>query len=182
MKRGHTSAYGIGWVIDTVTGLVLDLTILSCSCAKARCVGQDTAQYQTWLANHKNCNANYHGTYGCMAVEIVWQSFLNSGFRYTTMMLDGDARTFKHLTEKKVYGDDVTIEKEKYINHVAKRGTALRKLATQTKNAGMTLGGRDQGKLTANATTQLTGYYGKAIRCHPNDLDVMQGTVFGTFN
>ena len=72
--------------------------------------------------------------------------------------------------------------KKKCINHVAKRGTALRKLATQTKNAGMTLGGRDQGKLTANATTQLTGYYGKAIRCHPNDLDVMQGTVFVTFN
>ena len=29
MKHGHTSAYGIGCVIDTVTELVLDLTILS---------------------------------------------------------------------------------------------------------------------------------------------------------
>ena len=41
MRRGHTSAYGIGCVIDMVTGLVLDLTVLSsycqaCSCAKAR--------------------------------------------------------------------------------------------------------------------------------------------------
>ena len=52
-----------------------------------------------------------------------------------------DTRTFKHLTEKKVYGDEVTIEKEDCINHVAKRGTALRKLATQTKKAGVTLGG-----------------------------------------
>ena len=98
-------------------------------------------------------------------------------------MSDGDARTFKHLTEKKVYGDDVTIEKEECINHVGKRmGTALRKLATQTKKAGVTLGGRGQGKLTANAITQLTGYYGKAIRSHPNDLDDMQGAVFATFN
>ena len=84
-----------------------------------------------------------------------------------------DTRTFKHLTEKKVYGDEVTIEKEECINHVAKRGTSLRKLATQTKKAGVTLGGRDQGKLTANATTQLTGYLGKAIRSHPNDRDGM---------
>ena len=28
MKRGHNSSYGIGCVIDTVTGLVLDLTVL----------------------------------------------------------------------------------------------------------------------------------------------------------
>ena len=86
-----------------------------------------------------------------------------------------DTRTFKHLTEKKVYGDEVTIEKEESecINHFAKRGTALRKLATQTKKAGETLGGRDQGKLTANATTQLTDYLGKAIRSHPNDRDGM---------
>ena len=191
MKRGHTSAYGIGCVIDTLTGLVLDLTILSsycqaCSCAEARCGGRDTAQYQTWLANHKNCNANYHGTSGGMevkAAEILWGRSLNRGFRYTTMVSDGDARTFKHLTEKKVYGDDVTIEKEECINHVAKRmGTALRKLATQTKKAGVTLGGRGQGKLTANAITQLTGYYGKAIRSHPNDLDGTQDAVFATFN
>ena len=32
MKRGHTSAYGIGCVIDTVTGLVQYLTILSSYC------------------------------------------------------------------------------------------------------------------------------------------------------
>ena len=106
MKRGHTSAYGIGCVIETVTGLVLDLTILStycqaCSCAEARCGGRDTAQYQTWLANHKNCNVNYHGSSGGMeveAAEILWERSLNRGFRYTTMVSDGDARTFKHLT------------------------------------------------------------------------------------
>ena len=96
MKHGHTSAYGIGCVIETVTGLVLDLTILSsyyqaCSSAEARCGGggRDTAQYQTWLANHKNCNANYHGTFGGMeveAAEILWGRSLNRGFRYRTMV------------------------------------------------------------------------------------------------
>ena len=43
-KGGRTSAYGIGCVIDTVTGLVLDLAVLSsycqaCSCAEVRCGG-----------------------------------------------------------------------------------------------------------------------------------------------
>ena len=41
MKHGHNSAYGICCVIDTDTGLVLDLTALSsycqaCSCAKGK--------------------------------------------------------------------------------------------------------------------------------------------------
>ena len=104
--------------------------------------GRDTAKFQAWLARHTNCNENYDGASGGMeveAAEILWGRSLDCGFRYTTMMSDGDSRTFKHLTEKKVYGDDVVIVKEECINHVAKRmGTALRKLATQTEKAGVT--------------------------------------------
>ena len=178
-------------MIDTVTGLVLDLTVLSsycqaCSCAEARHGGRDTAQFQRWLARHANCNKNYDGASGGMeveAAEILWGRSLERGFRYTTMVSDGDSRTFKHLTEKKVYGDDVVIVKEECINHVAKRmGTALRKLATQTKKAGVTLGGRGHGKLTLATITKLTAYYGKAIRAHPIRLDMMQNAVFATFN
>ncbi|KAI0234644.1 hypothetical protein LSAT2_015041 [Lamellibrachia satsuma] len=117
------------------------------------------------------------------AAEILWGRSLERGFRYTAMVSDGDSRTFKHLTEKKVYGDDVVIVKEECINHVAKRmGTALRKLATQTKKAGVTLGGRGHGKLTLATITKLTAYYGKAIRAHPRRLDRMQNAVFATFN
>ena len=98
------------------------------------------------------------------------------------MVSDGDSRTFRHLTEKKVYGDDVIV-KEECINHVAKRmGTALRKLATQTEKAGVTLGGRGHGTLTLSTITKLTAYYGKAIRARPSRLDRMQNAVFATFN
>ena len=189
MKHGHTSAYGIGCVIDTVTGLILDLTVLSsycqtCSCAEARHGGRDTAQFQRWLASHANCNKNYGGASGGMeAAEILWGRSLECGFRYRTMVSDGDSRTFKHLTEKKVYGDDVVIVKEECINHVAKQmGTALRKLATQTKKAGVTLGGRGHGKLTLATITKLTAYYGKVICAHPSWLDRMLNAVFATFN
>ena len=113
MKRGHTSAYGIGCVIDTVTGLVLDLTVLSsycqaCSCAKARFGGSDTAKFQAWLRSHNDCNRNYDGLADGMevtAAEILWNRSLEKGFRYTTMVSDGDARTFKHLCELNVYGE-----------------------------------------------------------------------------
>ena len=112
MRRSHTSAYGIGCLIDTVTGPVLDLTVLSsycCSCAKA----------------------------------------LDTGFRYTTIVLDGDARTLKHLSELNMYGEDVGLTKEECIYRVVKwLGTALRKLSMQTKKAGVTLGGRGRGKST----------------------------------
>ena len=178
MKRGHNSAYGIGCVIDTVTGLVLDLTVLSsycqaCSCAKARFGGSDPAKFHAWFRSHENdCNKNYTGAAGGMevtAAEIMWGRSEFKGFRYTTMVSDGDARTFRHLSDLKVYGEDVALAKEECINHVAKRmGTALQKLSTQTKKNGVTLGGRGEGKLTHGAITKLSAYYGTAIRPHPN--------------
>ena len=105
MKRGHTSAYGIACVIETVTGLVLDLAVLSsycqaCSCARARFGGSDTAKFQTWLRNHQqDCNKNYDDSAGGMevrAAETLWARSLDRGFRYT-MVSDGDSRTYKHL-------------------------------------------------------------------------------------
>ena len=191
MKRGHNSAYGIGCVIDTVTGLVLDLTVLSsycqaCSCAKARFGGSDTAKFHAWFRSHENdCNKNYTGAAGGMevtAAEIMWGRSEFKGFRYTTMVSDGDARTFRHLSDLKVYGEDVALAKEECINHVAKRmGTALRKLSTQTKKNGVTLGGRGEGKLTHGAITKLSAYYGTAIRAHPNNVSDMQDAVLATF-
>ena len=64
----------------------------------------------------------------------------------------------------KIYGDDMKITKEECINHVNKRmGTALRKLATQTKKTGVTLGGHGNGKLTQGTIKQLTVNYNNAI-------------------
>ena len=115
------------------------------------------------------------------AEELQWDRSTNRGFRYTTMLSDSDARIFKHLSSLQVYGD-VELQKEECIDHVAKRlGTALRKLAASGKKAGVTLGGRGNGKLKQTTINKLTAYYGKAVRGHPNDVNGMQSAILATF-
>ena len=191
MTRGHKSSYGVGCVIDTVTGLAVDLAIFSlywqrCSYAKRRYGGRDTDEFKAWYATHRNeCNRNFDRTSGGMeaaAGEQLWERSLERGFRYTTIVADGDAKTYKHLCDRRIYGD-VVLKKEECINHVAKRlGTAMKKLASSGKKAGVTLGGRGHGKLTQATIVKLTAYYGKAIRAHPNDLDAMRDAVWATFD
>ena len=55
-------------------------------------------------------------------------------------------------------------------------GTALRYLSPQGKNKG------GYGKLTQAAITKCTGYFSKAIRAHPNDLEAIKNAVFATFH
>ena len=192
MTRGHKSAYGIGCVIDTVTGLCVDLAVFSqycqrCSYARRRFGGRDSDEFRNWFATHCNeCNRNFDGKSGAMeaaAAEMLWERSVDRhGFQYTTIVSDGDAKTYKHLCERRVYGD-VVLKKEECINHVAKRlGTALRKLASSGKKAGVVLGGRGHGKLTQATIVKLTAYYGKAVRAHPNDLDAMRDAVWATFD
>ena len=187
MKLGHTSAYGIGCILDTVTGFVLDLTALSsycqaCLCAKARFEGADVATFQEWHRKHKDCNKNFNGPANgieATAAEIMWGRSLDSGFQYTTMVSDGDSRTFSQFCNLKVYGEDVVLVKEECINHVAKQlGIALKKLATQSKKAGVTLGGKGYGKLTENTIKQLRIYYGMAIHAHPKKSMMRCGMLY----
>ena len=190
MTRGHKSLYGIGCVVDVASGLVLDMAVLSLYChrcvyASRRFGGKATAAFQQWFADHRDeCQRNHQGSSGSMekaAAELLWRRSVDRGFRYTTLLSDGDANTFKHLTGLKVYGD-VVLEKEECINHVSKRlGTALRKLASSGKKAGVTLGGRGHGKLTQAAITKLTAYYGKAVRAHSGDLCGMRDAVLASF-
>ena len=149
--------------------------------------GKQTAAFQQWYTTHRDaaeCNINYEGASGGMekaAAASLWRRTVDRGFRYTTLLSDGDANTFKHLSDLKVYGD-VVLEKEECINHVSKRlGTALRKLASSGKKAGVTLGGRGYGKLTQMAITRLTAYYGQAVCAHPGDLNGMRDAVLASF-
>ena len=111
------------------------------------------------------------------AAKIMWSRSLEKhNFRYTTLLSDDDAKTFKHLCSLNVYGD-VSLTKEECVNHVAKwMGTALRNLSTQGKKKGVTLGGRGYGKLTQAAITKLSGYFGKATRAHTNDIRLRAGS------
>ena len=153
MTRGHKSLYGVGCVVEVTTGLVLDLAVLSlycqrCTYAEKLFGGTHTPEFQQWLETHTECNKNYNSTSGGMedtAAEILWNRSLERGYRYTTIVSDGDAKTFSHLTDLQVYGN-VVLRKEECINHVSKRlGTALRKLSASGKKSGVTLGGRGFG-------------------------------------
>ena len=154
MTRGHRSLYGIGCVIDTVTGLVIDFTVLSrycqwCAHTKTRFGGDDTIGFLDWKAGHTDCSAD-SGSSGGMemagAEQLRRRSEAKCGFRYTTLLSDGDAKTHVHLCGPKVYGDDVTIEE--CVNNVV----------MQSKKRGVTLAERGFGKLTAATVVKPTGY------------------------
>ena len=71
-----------------------------------------------------------------------------------------------------VYGVDSVIGKEDCINRITKKlGTDLRKLSTQSKKKGFTLGGRGWGKPTHPAIVKLTAYYRVVIRAQPERHD-----------
>lgn len=71
-----------------------------------------------------------------VAAENMWRRSLDHGFRYTTVVSDGDSKTFLHLSEMNLH-DGKTIEKVECLNHVAKRlGTGLRKIVTDNTGTG----------------------------------------------
>ena len=129
MTREHKSAYGIGFVINSVTGLCIDLVVFSlycqrCSYAQRSFGGRATDEFREWFESHREeCNRNYDGCSGGMeaaAAEVLWaRSVERHRFRYTTILSDGDAKTFKHLCDRHVYGD-MELKKEEGINHIAK--------------------------------------------------------------
>ncbi|GFT36193.1 uncharacterized protein TNCV_4778291 [Trichonephila clavipes] len=49
----------------------------------------------------------------------LWQRSEDSGFRYTTLLSDGDAKTYQFLNTKEVYGPEIKIKKEECIYHAA---------------------------------------------------------------
>lgn len=179
-KRGFSSHVGVGSVIEFDTGLILDAEVL-CNL----CLGCQTGpkpgeeKYAEWLQNH-NCQKNTDANSGRMEVDAALALFGRSlekhDLRYTTLISDGDSRTFGALTEERTYGF-VPIKKEECLNHVQKRmGTALRNLSQKSDKP---LGGK--GRLTKALIEKLTGYYGWAIRNHSNDVGAMKRAVLATF-
>ncbi|GFY20549.1 uncharacterized protein TNCV_211811 [Trichonephila clavipes] len=73
-KRGHWSLYGIGIVIDILTGLIIDYEILSkycpeCTTAKKE-LGENSADYSIWYKSHQEeCSENYVGSSNAMEVK-----------------------------------------------------------------------------------------------------------------
>ncbi|CAN8004346.1 unnamed protein product [Ixodes hexagonus] len=128
------------------------------------------------------CKKNIDCNSGRMEVEAALimfrRSFEKHGLRYTTVLSDGDSRTYHALTEDAVYGF-VEIEKKDCLNHVHKRmGSALRTLVDKKKAQGKALGGK--GRLTQDKIKRITNYYGYALRSHSHDVPAMQRAVQAT--
>jgi hypothetical protein len=164
-KRGHTSLFGFGAVIDTLTGLVVDFHVMckychNCAITKAD-MGAESPEFDVWYQGHKkDCPINFEGPSGNMephSAKILWERSIAEGnMRYTTMIGDGDSRA--HLEVEHVYGasDDDAVVKEECINHVNKRlGTAIRTMLAGLKGTGVTLGGRGHGTLTQDVIKKL---------------------------
>ncbi|XP_076470600.1 uncharacterized protein LOC143300657 [Babylonia areolata] len=184
-KRGHSSHNGLVTVIDIITGLITDFVALSNFCQVCETGPKpDDERYADWMEQHQDkCQKNINCSSGAMemegAVRIFQRSVELHGFRYTEMLGDGDAKTYKCLTEADPY-DGYPIEKIDCVNHVVKRmGTALRNLVQKRKAQIQSIGGR--GKLTDVRIKQLTNYYGRAIKDNAGDLEAMQRAVWASF-
>ncbi|GFU39371.1 uncharacterized protein TNCV_1716441 [Trichonephila clavipes] len=103
------------------------------------------------------------------------------GFRYITVLSDGDCKTFNYLCEKKVYGPDIVIKKEECINHVSKRlGTALRSTSKDCRAQGISLGGKAHGSLKEATIKKLTTYYQRLFLRNKGDVNAMKTAIYAT--
>ncbi|GFV48614.1 uncharacterized protein TNCV_5068991 [Trichonephila clavipes] len=189
-KRGHTSNLGLGIIIDILSGLVLDFEVLSKYCQNCvvagRDMGVDSAEFHIWQKGHADeCDKNFDGTSGAMemhAALIMWRrSISDCQMRFVSMLSDGDSNFFQFLSDNKMYGSDIKIEKEECLNHTAKRlGTSLRNKVKEWKVKKVTLGGRKQGSLTDKNITKLQIYYRKAIKDNVPDTDKMKTAIYAS--
>ena len=107
--------------------------------------------YQVWYQDHMSeCQKNFDGSSGMMEVEeakVMWLRSTAEKLRYTTILCDGDCKTYNKLCKLQPYGPDCPMVKEECTNHVSRRlGTALRSLVSDCSKRGITLGGRGVGR------------------------------------
>ena len=79
-KRGHSSHYGVGVVIDTDSGFVLDTHTVSNYCKVCLKAPPKTSKdYAGWMEKNKpKCNKNVDGTSHAMEVEAAKVMFSRS--------------------------------------------------------------------------------------------------------
>lgn len=167
---------------------MIDFEVLSKHCRqcdrKKRLLGPVSAEYRNGFELHKGlCTQNYDGSSGNMevvAAERLWNRSEKYGFRYTTVVSDGDSKKFCHLSEIKPYGDK-TIDKVECLNHVAKRlGTGLRNIRSMSAGTNEPLGGKKPGSLKASTMDKLTVYYRNAIEKNLGDVKKMKDAIYAT--
>ena len=175
-RPGNSSHNGLVVVIELLTGLPIDFQVLYNFCHQCyKSPEKDDPNYAEWISNHTaKCSKNYDGSANSMEQHcalLLWQrSVAKYGLRYTCMLCDGDSKSYNYIVERKVYGKDVSINKDECINHVSKRmGTALRNLKEQCTAKGESIGGK--GKLTNDLITKIQNYYGRTIEDNHADTN-----------
>ena len=106
-KRGYSSHYGVGAVVDNDSGLILDTHTESNyyrGCDKA----PPLASFTAWNESHKkSCNKNFDGTSNAMEVEAAAVIFARSVRQrkliYGTMLCDGDSKALDNVNRLAIY-------------------------------------------------------------------------------
>ncbi|XP_070174254.1 uncharacterized protein [Littorina saxatilis] len=182
-KRGFTSLYGVGVVIDVLTGLVVDFHVMSkyChACKLQEAQNLPAEEMEAWRAAHApKCCRNHHASSKAMeqeATKVLWgRSVRSHNFRSTEMLCDGDSSAFKAVVELDLY-PGVHVEKLDCINHAHKHmGSALRKLTKDKR-----LGGKGVGRLTEGKCDSMHNYYWGAIINNLYNIDRMRSSVWST--
>ncbi|GFT48033.1 uncharacterized protein TNCV_4277161 [Trichonephila clavipes] len=64
-------------------------------------LGEDSAEFRIWYEGHQDvCSASHVGSSGAMEVNAavkLWERSESIGFRYTTLLFDGDSKSFLEL-------------------------------------------------------------------------------------
>lgn len=189
-KRGFTSKYSVGCVIEVITGLVIDFEVISKYCrvcqTKITELGENSIEYEEWLLDHwLTRQADFDGSSPAMeaeAAERLWKRSVDIGFRYTSVVSDGDSKTYDQLTSLEMY-EGVVIEKQECVNHIAKRlGTGLRNLVKDCAKKKITLGGKAPGSLKGTTIGKLTQYYRNAVTSNLEDPKKMKTAIFATID
>lgn len=55
------------------------------------------------------------------AAERMWRRSEDMGFRYTSIISDGDSKSHENFQSLQIYGEGIAIDKQECVNHVAKR-------------------------------------------------------------
>ena len=181
-KRGHTSHFGVGVIVDLSTGLVLDCHVVSNYC---KLCSSKEPRSDEWLANHVDvCQKNHDGSASSMEIESARVIFRRSeeryGLRYHRVLCDGDAKTVTALNSVNVYG--VKIEKMDCVNHVTKRMySGIERLKASLRGTPNSISGR--GKVTERVMKKLSNYYRLAlVQNAPNIDDMVQGVYAGLYH
>ena len=116
---------------------------------------------------------------------VMWQrSIEEHKLRYTSVIADGDAKTYKAICDGKPYRSDVEIVKHECVGHVQKRMMNHLKALKQSNpvdSDGRRVRIAGQNWITDVVMKRYERYYGKAIRSHTNDPEGMKKAVWEIF-